>query len=256
MAGKSRACRRQQEAPWRWASRGWRLRRWSLIVLVLSGLLRGIVTGEELVVFGAGSLREVLTQVATEYQTTHSVPVRTEFGPSGLMRERIEKGEPLARTKGMFGYFKTEYAAPVAGLLESVSSVNGQVMIRGEPAPVQVRASSRAASAWAPRRGTTRRRPPPARLRGGRDSPRTTHARSTRPPLRSPIRLSPTRPAACWRGRGVQRPEVSTDEVCFDRHSPAAPGRRARRMRHGRRRAENRRRGGAAAIHARSLDGG
>ena len=95
MAGKSRACRRQQEAPWRWAPRGWRLRRWSLIVLVLNGLLRGIVTGEELVVFGAGSLREVLTQVATEYQTTHSVPVRTEFGPSGLMRERIEKAKAM-----------------------------------------------------------------------------------------------------------------------------------------------------------------
>lgn len=54
--------------------------------------------------------------------------------------DRVEKGEPLARTKGMFGYFKTEYASPVAGLLESVSSVTGQAMIRGEPTPVQVRA--------------------------------------------------------------------------------------------------------------------
>jgi hypothetical protein len=54
--------------------------------------------------------------------------------------ERIEKGEPLARTKGIFGYFKSEYVAPATGFVESVSSVTGQVMIRSESTPVQVRA--------------------------------------------------------------------------------------------------------------------
>jgi ABC-type molybdate transport system substrate-binding protein len=34
-----------------------------------------------------------MTQIAADYQTAHGVTVRTEFGPSGLMRERIEKGE-------------------------------------------------------------------------------------------------------------------------------------------------------------------
>lgn len=93
MSGKSRAFERNAGTPRRRATRGGRMIRWRLIVLVLSGLLSGIATGEELVLFGAGSLREVMTQVATEYQTAHGVPVRTAFGPSGLMRERIEQGE-------------------------------------------------------------------------------------------------------------------------------------------------------------------
>ncbi len=54
--------------------------------------------------------------------------------------ERVEVGEPLARTKGIFGFFKTEYRSKVAGTIESVSNVTGQVLIRGEPTPVQVRA--------------------------------------------------------------------------------------------------------------------
>ncbi len=52
--------------------------------------------------------------------------------------EAVVKGEPLARSKGMFGFFKTEFAAPASGSIESISDVTGQVMIRGEPLPVQV----------------------------------------------------------------------------------------------------------------------
>lgn len=61
--------------------------------------------------------------------------------PSVLLKkpgDRVEKGETLARTKGMFGYFKSEFASPATGTLESVSNVTGQVMLRGEPLPVQV----------------------------------------------------------------------------------------------------------------------
>lgn len=54
--------------------------------------------------------------------------------------ERIEIDEPLARTKGIFGMFKNEYKSKVAGTLESISSATGQVILRGEPHPVQVRA--------------------------------------------------------------------------------------------------------------------
>jgi hypothetical protein len=50
----------------------------------------------------------------------------------------VTKGETLARSKGMFGFFKTEFAAPASGTIESISDVTGQVMIRGEPLPVQV----------------------------------------------------------------------------------------------------------------------
>ncbi len=54
--------------------------------------------------------------------------------------ERIEVGEILARTKGIFGMFKGEYVSKVAGVIESASKVTGQVIIRGEPIPVEVRA--------------------------------------------------------------------------------------------------------------------
>jgi len=34
-----------------------------------------------------------MTQIAADYQATRGVHARTDFGPSGLMRERIERGE-------------------------------------------------------------------------------------------------------------------------------------------------------------------
>ena len=52
----------------------------------------------------------------------------------------VETGEPLARTKGIFGLFKQTCKAKAAGTLETISAVTGQVMIRGEPEPVQVQA--------------------------------------------------------------------------------------------------------------------
>ena len=66
---------------------------WSLTVLLLGWVLCSTAGSEELVLFGAGSLREVMTQIAADYQARHGVTVRTEFGPSGLMRERIERDE-------------------------------------------------------------------------------------------------------------------------------------------------------------------
>jgi hypothetical protein len=51
---------------------------------------------------------------------------------------RVEVGQPLARTKGIFGLFKSEYKSKVAGTVESISNVTGQLVIRGEPLPVQV----------------------------------------------------------------------------------------------------------------------
>ncbi|MHC4966851.1 MAG: hypothetical protein ACYTGE_18345 [Planctomycetota bacterium] len=54
--------------------------------------------------------------------------------------DRIEIEEPLARTKGIFGMLKNTCKSKVAGTVETISSVTGQVMVRGEPEPVQVRA--------------------------------------------------------------------------------------------------------------------
>lgn len=54
--------------------------------------------------------------------------------------DEIEKGEPLARSGGLFGLFKNTYKSPVAGTVESVSQVTGQVLIREAPIPVEVKA--------------------------------------------------------------------------------------------------------------------
>ena len=54
--------------------------------------------------------------------------------------DRIERGEALARTKGIFGKFRQEYKAEVTGTIESISAVTGQVIVRGAPLPVQVKA--------------------------------------------------------------------------------------------------------------------
>lgn len=52
----------------------------------------------------------------------------------------VEKDEPIARSKGVFGMFKTEVTADASGTIEQASSATGQVMIRGAAIPVQVRA--------------------------------------------------------------------------------------------------------------------
>ena len=47
---------------------------------------------KELHVLAAGSLREVIGDLAQRYQTATGVGVIADFGPSGVLRERIEKG--------------------------------------------------------------------------------------------------------------------------------------------------------------------
>lgn len=54
--------------------------------------------------------------------------------------DTVKPGEAIARTKGIFGMFRSEYKSKVEGTIETVSDVTGQVIIRGAPQPVQVRA--------------------------------------------------------------------------------------------------------------------
>jgi len=44
--------------------------------------------------YAAGSLRAALTEVGNAFRAKTGVPVAATFGASGLLRERIEKGEP------------------------------------------------------------------------------------------------------------------------------------------------------------------
>jgi molybdate transport system substrate-binding protein len=48
-----------------------------------------------LVLYGAGSLREAMSEITGLFTREHGVPVSTQFGASGRMRERIEAGEKV-----------------------------------------------------------------------------------------------------------------------------------------------------------------
>ena len=50
----------------------------------------------------------------------------------------IKEGELLAETKGVFGFFKSSAVSPVDGVLESISDVTGQVVLREVPIPVEI----------------------------------------------------------------------------------------------------------------------
>ncbi|MDA1012852.1 MAG: hypothetical protein O3A00_00195 [Planctomycetota bacterium] len=52
--------------------------------------------------------------------------------------DRIEIGDAIACTKGIFGFFKSELKSTVAGEIESISEVTGQMIVRGEPLQVRV----------------------------------------------------------------------------------------------------------------------
>ena len=52
-----------------------------------------VAGAEELRVLAAGSLREVMTEIGERYKAATGITVTAEFGPSGLLRERIEKGD-------------------------------------------------------------------------------------------------------------------------------------------------------------------
>jgi len=52
--------------------------------------------------------------------------------------DTIEKGQMVAQTAGLFGFFKTDVKAPIDGTIESISDVTGQVVLREAPIPVEV----------------------------------------------------------------------------------------------------------------------
>jgi len=50
----------------------------------------------------------------------------------------VAKGEVIARRKGMFGLGESKVISPASGVLESVSDVTGQVILREPPLPIEV----------------------------------------------------------------------------------------------------------------------
>lgn len=61
--------------------------------------------------------------------------------PSIMIKEAgdpIEKGKPIAMTKGFFGLFKGTVNSPCDGTLDSISTITGQVILREPPMPIEV----------------------------------------------------------------------------------------------------------------------
>ena len=50
----------------------------------------------------------------------------------------IKEGELVAETKGLVGFFKSSATSPVDGVLESISDITGQVVLREKPIPVEI----------------------------------------------------------------------------------------------------------------------
>jgi molybdate transport system substrate-binding protein len=66
----------------------------TMIVLAAS-LTPGVTTAADPVrLYAAGSLRAVMTEMGDTFAKREGIPVKGDFGASGLMRQRIEKGEP------------------------------------------------------------------------------------------------------------------------------------------------------------------
>jgi molybdate transport system substrate-binding protein len=66
--------------------------RFAFVAIMLAALSAN-ARADDLVVYGAGSLRESIGQIAREFGLAHGLLVTTQFGPSGRMRERIENGD-------------------------------------------------------------------------------------------------------------------------------------------------------------------
>lgn len=67
------------------------------------------------------------------------------IGPADVMDvmmvsdgDSVKKGEMIAQTEGMFGFFKSDVKSPIDGTIESISGVTGQIVMRDAPIPVEV----------------------------------------------------------------------------------------------------------------------
>ncbi len=65
----------------------------ALLAVLCLASMTGRARADALHVLAAGSLREVMTAIGAQYRTATGAEITAAFGPSGLLRERIEKGE-------------------------------------------------------------------------------------------------------------------------------------------------------------------
>ncbi len=54
--------------------------------------------------------------------------------------DHVTQGEPIAHSKSFFGLFTSTAKAKITAVIENISSVTGQVLLRGAPVPIEVKA--------------------------------------------------------------------------------------------------------------------
>lgn len=54
--------------------------------------------------------------------------------------QEVKKGEEIAKSKSFFGLFTSSAKAKIDGVVENISSITGQVLLRGAPLPIEVKA--------------------------------------------------------------------------------------------------------------------
>ncbi|MBN2790535.1 MAG: hypothetical protein JXR69_10135 [Candidatus Delongbacteria bacterium] len=52
--------------------------------------------------------------------------------------DQVTKGELVAQSKGFFGFFKSEYKAPITGTVSQISGITGQVIFNAPAIPVEI----------------------------------------------------------------------------------------------------------------------
>ena len=73
----------------------------------------------------------------------HDLNLNPEEVPRFVVKaegEKVQSGEIIAEYKALWGIFHSVARSPMEGTMESVSEVTGQVLIRGNPLPVEVSA--------------------------------------------------------------------------------------------------------------------
>jgi ABC-type molybdate transport system substrate-binding protein len=66
----------------------------ALLALLAAAVTHAAGAQEPVRLYAAGSLRSALTEVAAAFTAATGTKVAAEFGPSGLLRDRIAKGDP------------------------------------------------------------------------------------------------------------------------------------------------------------------
>jgi len=68
------------------------------------------------------------------------LPDEVEEAMLKKVNETIKKDEIVALSKGFFGLFKSSVRSPINGVIESISKITGQIIMREPPIPVEVMA--------------------------------------------------------------------------------------------------------------------